>query len=1051
MNRVSTLAIILCLATTSASGQADVSSGELRGTVKDQSGAAIPNAKISASDVQHGVARGAVTDAAAGEYRIPLLPPGIYRVRIEAAGFTITTLDNVEIRVGDTVVLHTVLTLGPVGTEMTVTAEAPVVEPERTQQATTLDARRINNLPINRRDYLNFALLAPAVNETTALVDANDFRVAQTPQSGLSFGGSNGRGNAFTVDGTEAFVTSGGVRPTVGQEAVQEFQVNRSSFNAEMGGGQGGAINIVTKSGTNEVHGNVFGFLRHRDIQARNYFDPGKSAFTRQQSGATLGAPIVKDRTFIFAAYERLDRHETAFVPILQDRSAFGRLTGPQQQLADFFSAVPSPELRQLAAQLKAALITNNYPATLALFDKNSGVFPFSEGDNQFSFRLDHQFSQDDTFFLRGHADTVSNENSQFGALIGYSRGRDLKDRDIGVMISNTRVINRRWVSESRAMFDHHKISVIPVDPNGPDITIDGFGSFGRDIFLPSIDFERHFQAQQAFDYSSGGHAVKFGADVNPVRVNVFSETFFGGRFLFGEQIPLGEVINAATRDPNTAAGLAALLGRAGRADLIPNLQSPLTSVQAYNLGLPILYQQGFGNPNYLAWFKNFAFFLQDSWKIRPNFTLNLGARYELQGEPQILNTDTNNIAPRIGFAWSPGQQGRTVIRGGFGLYYGQVNTQIADIPATLDGVQIAQAAVTPLGIPGLNNPLTGQPLRSFDVYQALLAEGVIGRRRITRQDLAQFGLNPGPNSFGRVVFGITRDYVNPYSEQASFEIERAFGNWSMSAGYEFNRGMRLPRGLDYNLYYTGRTPGNVPTYGFYNPSILQYNWLESTASSFYHGLILQLQKRFSRRFALNAHYTFSKTIDDMTDFNDEYQPNDQLNARAERALSAFHQKHRAVVSGIFESPLKSGGGNGLAGRLFGDFNLAPILQASSGRPFNILVGYDNVGDNHPYTHRPHGAGRNIGQGPEFFTVDLRLARRFPLTENGRRNVEFTAEAFNLLNRTNFKNVNNTVGNVRLEDLPHPIVGQRGIPTNPLSFTSAFDPRQFQFGLKINF
>src|SRR5262249_51348458 len=149
--------------------------------------------------------------------------------------------------------------------------------------------------------------------------------------SGISFGGSNGRGNAFLIDGVENYLNSGGVRPSVSQEAVREFQINRNSYSAEFGNATGGMINVITRSGTNEVHGNLFGFLRHRDIQARNYFDPAKSAFTRGQEGATFSAPLQRDRTFVFLSFERLDRHETAFVPILQDRSAFGQLTSSQQ------------------------------------------------------------------------------------------------------------------------------------------------------------------------------------------------------------------------------------------------------------------------------------------------------------------------------------------------------------------------------------------------------------------------------------------------------------------------------------------------------------------------------------------------------------------------------------------------------------------------------------------------------------------------------------------------------------------------------------------------
>jgi hypothetical protein len=202
---------------------------------------------------------------------------------------------------------------------------------------------------------------------------------------------------------------------------------------------------------------------------------------------------------------------------------------------------------------------------------------------------------------------------------------------------------------------------------------------------------------------------------------------------------------------------------------------------------------------------------------------------------------------------------------------------------------------------------------------------------------------------------------------------------------------------------------------------------------------------------AFNAHYTFSKAIDEVTDFNSDWQPHDQLNARAERARSSFDQPHRIVINGVLESPMTPGRNRTVIENVLGGFVLSPVIVASSGRPFNVLAGFDNLGDNHPTTHRPLRAGRNIGRGPDYVSLDLRLMRRFPFGGEGRRSVDFIAEGFNLLNRTNFKSINNTVGAVTVEELPRPLVGRRSAPTSPLSFTSAFDPRQFQLGLKINF
>ena len=1039
---------LFCLLPTLAFGQAQVNSGHIKGTVVDASGGVLTGVKVTASDPDRAITRSAQTDSS-GAYNLPLLPPSVYRLRFEVTGFATAVLEGVEVRVGDKVILRTEMSLSPMATEVNVTAETPVIEPERTQQANTIESLRIQNLPINRRNYLDFALLAPGVVETSDMVDGTDYRVVQTPQSGLSFGGGNGRGNAFSIDGVENYYNSGGVRPSISQEAVQEFQINRNSFSAEIGGAFGGAVNIVSKSGTNEFHGNVFGFLRQRDIQARNYFDPGKSAFTRAQSGTTAGGPLVRDKSFFFAALERLDRHETAFVPIYQDRAAFGRLTPSQQQLVDFFLASKSPQLVGLTQAMQVALLPN--ARTLDLFDRNSGNFPFSEANTGFSLRLDQRLNDRHSLFFRGNLTKHFSQNAQFGALLAFNRGRSFEMLDGTTAASHTFVVNPRWVVETRAAFAYNRLDVLPTDPYGPGIDITGYGMFGREIFLPSSTFDRHWQFQQVWNLRRSKHEVKFGVDINPVKDVARSETFFAGRFSFGSRVPLGLVLNSVMKDPNFATSLGGTLAAMGQAQLIPNLSATLTALQSFNLGLPEFYQQGFGDPNWSGWSKRNNFFLQDGWRVLPRLTLSLGVRYELEANSQPVGTDPNNVAPRFGFAWTPTAAGKTVLRGGYGLFYSQINLQVANIADTLAGKQIAQSFISLTGIPGLNNPRTGQPLTAADVYQTLLAQGVIGRRAITRQDLEQFNLRPSTTAPGSVVFGIVPDFVNPYAHQASFEIEHALGLWALSVGYNFNRAAHLVKILDQNLYYSGRRPDGTPTFGFYNPLLSQKNIFESTANSFYHALIVQAAKRFSRHFAFTAHYTWSKAMDETTDFNTDFEPQDQLNARAERALSCFHQPHRFVANAVLESPLQPGRGQSLVRNILGGFTFSPIAVVAAGRPFNVLTGVDNVGDNHSTTHRPLRAGRNIGKGPDYFSFDARLGRKFQLGRSERRNIEFIAEGFNLLNRTNFKSLNNTVGAITVEELPRPLVGRRAIPTAPLAFTSAFDARQFQFGLKVNF
>jgi hypothetical protein len=1039
---------LIALAAATLYSQAQSSSADLKGTVSDPSGASIPRAVLTITDPKTGFTR-TMNSGQDGDFLFRVLPPSQYNLRVEAPGFAAKTLSNVELRVGETVTIDIPMGLQQTGTEVQVSAELPVIETARYQQSSTVEYRSIANLPINKRNYLDFALLTPGVSNTNNLADGTDYRVAQTPHSGLSFGGGNGRANGFFIDGLENVNNSGGVRYSVSQEAVQEFQINRNSFSAEYGWTSGGTVNIVTRSGTNNVHGNLFGFLRHRAIQARNYFDPGKSSFTRVQAGATFGAPIRRDKTFVFLGFERLDRHETEFVTILQDRSVLTRLTDSQQQLFDYFAQSGNLLLGVVALQGRRLLVPASNPNVSRLFDQNSGTFPLSETSPAVSYKLDHFFSERHNMFFRGNYNTISQRNSQLGALVGFNRGRSFDICDGTIAIADNFVPNERWVVETRAMFNYNRQHVIPNDPNGPEINVEGFGLFGREIFLPSSTYERHYNFLQNISFHSGSHTLKFGYDVNPVRDNVQSQTFFSGRFNFGQAIPLSSLFASALGDPNFPATVTSVLESQGRPDLIRNLNSPITALQAYSLGLPTFYQQGFGDPAWIGWSKRYGMYLQDSWLARRGLTLNFGLRYDVEVNPPVLGTDPNNFAPRFGFAWAPGK-GRTVVRGAYGIYYSPTYAQYANVAETLSGTQIRQVLIPLTGFPLVTNPRTGRPVTSSDIYGTLLGSGIIGSRKIDESDLLQFGLRVAPGLPGRVVFG-SDPVINPYSQQASLEIERAVADYTFSVAYNFNRGTHIGRTLGRNVFYTGRLADGRPTFGRFDPSILQLNVFAYNANSFYHAGILQVQKRMRRHFGLNAHYTWSKAIDESTDFNSDFSPHDQLNARAERALSAFHQAHRVVANAVIESPLKSGRDRSLYDNVFGNWLVAPIVQYNSFRPFNLLTGVDTLNDGYITNKRPHKAGRNIGQGPDFFSMDLRISRRFPFRQDGSAGLEFIAEGFNMLNRTNFRTVNHTVGDVPLESLPTPVRAFRGSPSQPLAYTSALEPRQFQFGLKISY
>jgi hypothetical protein len=1030
---------LLALGATAAFPQAQSNSGDLGGSILDQSGAAISKARLQLSDPDRAIYREAQSGPQ-GEFRFPVVPPGRYRLKVEADGFNTKLIDGVEVRVGDSVSLKVQMEVGAIQQQIEVQADAPVVDAERIQQATTIGLGRIRDLPINRRNYLDFALLSPATASTTDLVDGTDYRVAQTPQSGISFGGGNGRGNGFFIDGVENYINSGGVRQSVSQEAVQEFQINRNSASAEFGWASGGTVNIVTRSGGNSYHGNLFGFLRHRSIQARNYFDPQKSAYTRSQSGATLGGPIVKDRTFFFTAFERLDRHETSFVPILQERSAFNAPTASQRSLLAALNASNNPTLMGLSRSLTGALTPGLNPFVTGLFQSNSGTFPFSESSNNVSARIDHRFSGRHSLYWRGSIATLNNENSQFGALVAYNRGRDFDTWDGATMINDSLILGSSWVVETRAMFNFNHIAVRTVDPYGPEMNVTGFGFFGREIFLPSRTDERHYQVMQNWSRHSSAHDTKFGFDINPVRDLANTETFFSGRFNFGEAVPLQSIIAGAAGSA-AVAQIAGYLQAAGQASLVSTLSQPVSALQSLSLGLPTFYQQGFGNPIWIGWSKRFGFFAQDSWRLTRSFTLSLGVRYDLEVNEPVLGTDRNNFAPRAGFAWSPGSSQRFVLRGGYGLYYMPTNLQVADIADALSGRYINQVFVPLTGIPQIVNPATGRPATSADIFQGLLRQGVIGRRTITPADLKQFGIPVGPGLPLRVEFG-SDPLRQGYAQQASLEIERGFGDWALSAAYNFNRGLGVARITGRNLFYTGQFRADgTPVYGRTDPTLLQKNIFTYDGNSAYHALILQAQRRMRANLTFNAHYTWSKAMDDVTDFNSDFSPMDQLCKRCEWALSPFHHAHRVVVNAVYQSP---------ASNVFlQDWTIAPIVSANSFRPFNILAGVDLNGDNYTTNDRPFPAGRDIGRGPGFVAFDMRISRRFRLGAET-RSLEFLAEAFNLANHTNFRTVNNTVGAIPLSSLPNPIVGVAGAsPTTPLAFTSANDARQFQLGIKL--
>ncbi len=1080
------LFVVLCLALAASANvawaQASGSTAELRGQVADANGAAIPNAKLTLTDTAKGTARTGVSDAA-GAYAFIGLLPSVYELKVEAANFT-SGLTRLELTVGQLGVADVTLKAGGVTEQIEVVAGTEVVETARTEQSAVIDNKQIANLPINRRNFLDYALLTPGVVDADNIADSSDFRVGQTPQSGLSFGGNNGRGNMVQVDGAETLGSSGGVQATVSQEAVQEFQVVRNSYSAEFGGAAGGIINIVSKSGSNRYFGSAFGLFRDKSLDARNAFDfnpQGQSPFNRQQYGGSFGGALKQDKTFFFSALERLRQKRTVFLN-LNDASQFDLNANStnstirlQATLFDFLANSPATPaaLRPVVAPLRAALTTTNYARTLQLFSQASGQFPFKESQTQFSTRLDHNFSDKSTGYARINFTDGVFENQAAGSLTAVSRGRKFDGFNGGILLSHNYQLSSTTLNELKLQFSHTRSDFLANDPNGPEINIEGFGFFGRDIFLPSKTIERHYDIYDNFSKIAGNHSFKFGGSAFIHDISSSSDTFFGGRFNFGAAIPLSNIIalNPAL-GPAVATGLSQFLQAANPA-LLPALATPITALQSYNLGLPIVYQQGFGDPSANSWTNRYGFYAQDAWQIASNFTLNYGLRYSLHDEPFFIPTYKRDWQPRASFAWDPFKNGKTVVRGGGGIFVGFLNNAVANVTTELSGmgdpgninIVLATATSNALGLP-----------TSFTVYQTLLARGVIGQRPIVLSDItaAPISLTPGPGRPLEVRFRLGPDYRNPTTYQASFGVQRDLGKgFSADVNYLYVRGAHITRNRDINQFKASgpvnplnpdggatfvRFPATGQTTDFRTPTRLQDNVYETTANSFYHALTMQVQKRFANRFSLNAHYTLSRAVDEVTDYNSDFSAQNPLNLRLDRALSSFDQRHRFVASGVLQSPFEN--------PFAKDWSLAPILVAQSGRPVNLLLGFDANADGRSQSDRPGQAGRNTARSEPFYSFDMRLARRFLVKEN--RFLEFTMEGFNLFNRTNLLGINNTLGAACITSdaasfTPCTAAGAVRItnfnlrgrrdrkPTESLGFTSAADARQFQLGVRFNF
>jgi Carboxypeptidase regulatory-like domain/TonB dependent receptor len=1089
-------------------------SGDIKGTVTDPSGAVVTNATVTATDVEKGIKHTVATDNN-GQYRLTGMPPATYSVSVSKSGFQPEVAKNVVVTLGQTSTVDFPMKVSQVSEQIEVTTEPPAVETEKSAQANVISEQYIRELPINRRDYLTYTQLAPAVSDSSRLTSDQDYRVKQTPQSGMSFYGSNGRGNSVTVDGGEVNDDSGGVRLNMSQDAVQEFQINRSNYGADLGGASGATINIVTKSGGNDVHGALFGLFRNDAMDAANPFSisqalaPGdvfnpanadvrgkhvKDTLTRQQFGGSIGFPIKKSKTFLFSSFEGLLGDAQNSVPLVSNTSSL-RPTGLQQPIISGLAALPgNPPVPCLTGQpaLPAAtcagiltnILTVSNGATSSPLNKflvsqlenNGGLFPYTTRLFLASSRFDHQFSDRNQVALRYSFGHDREENPDLTSLVGFSRGSSVKAFDHTLLGSWFHQFSGKTLNEARVQWNYANFDVVPNTPGEVGLNIPGFGDVGTQIFLPNFTIMRRYEFADNVSLVRGKHNFKFGGYELYRGNHSESHTFFPGRFVFGN-LP-GGLLSPCLQVP-AACGLT-------------TAAATISPLQSVSLGLPQFYQQGFGDPIYNYPRPFTAFFAQDQWTMSTNFTFNIGVRYELDSQYGALATDKNNFAPRASFAWDPFKDHKTVIRAGYGMFFSPIYGQIADVVQTLGLVngnrQIAQTFVPLTGVPGFPPSLT-----SAAIFQTLFAQGKVqcttpaagNAACITPADLTQFGINithTGPVPPLSVLFSGQPNYKNPYSQQAEFGIEREITRgWSASLSGIYVHTIGLPVAVDQNALATAPTSNITLANGVVVPV---RNFNTSTNNSLTPGLapcggaaivtcfasptLLQSDVYSSKGSALyegaileikgriSSHVQLLTNYTLSKAFDTTTDFNSDFGPQDNTKLFA----ERALSSFDQRHKVVVAGifdtGNA-HGPILSGFQLSPIIRFNSGHPFNLLAGSDVNGDRHSTNDRPVGAARNTGKGPDYTSFDMRLTRRFKMGE--RANLQLLAEGFNLLNHVNYASVNSIVGprpDVTLGLTNFNVSGRAIDPTvtpvsTPLVFTSAFPMRQLQLGVRILF
>jgi outer membrane receptor protein involved in Fe transport len=1032
---------LLVLALSAVAFAQSTTTGSIGGVVSNPNKEVVPGASVTVKNIGTNKEDTATTDDT-GRFKVANLQPGNYAVTVNSSGFSPMTVENVVVEIGRETTLEVALSVGPVTGTVDVSAEAPVINTTQQDFSTNINQTSINELPINGRRWSNFALLTPGA------VPDGTFGL-------ISFRGISGLLNNNTIDGgdnNQAFFAEERGRTrisySISQAAIREFQVNTSSYSAEYGRSAGGVVNAITKSGTNEFHGGAFYYQRNNKWGARNplatrtqlingVFTPVgyKPEDVRHQFGGTIGGPIVKDKAFFFFSYD--------------------------QQNRDFpgLSIFSSSSFLNLSTANRNAIIARGVTSAqvdtaLNFLNSISGPVPRTGDQKLFLPKLDWTINDKNTLTvsynrLRWESPAgIQTQATNTRAIDNF--GDDFVAIDaVNVKLASTlspNLLNEfrmQWGRDNETQFSQPPAPGEPTNgPGGrsPQTFIQNGFSFGMPEFLERAAFpdERRWQFANTLTLTSGNHTLKWGGDINFVKDIINNLRFMGGEFNYTGANGLPDFIVDYTNFTTNGAIRALVPGASGSATA--NNGFCVGSTRRAGKCYAGNFNQGFGVLGLNMKTTDLNFFLQDDWRVTPRFTLNLGLRYEYQLNPDPINVnpalpqtnnkvdDRNNFGPRIGFAYDVSGDGKTSIRGGWGLYYGRVinSTVYNSLVNTGVGIDRGQRQFTtsannlPTACTGTNPPTNADNCALLPIYPNLL---------------------PSSNPPVGAVQYFSSDFQLPQIHQWDFIVEREIArNTVVSASYLGSFGNSLPNFVDTNLPPPTRLvamsvsggPFNGATYltpiftgSRPNTSFAQITEIRSDVFSKYHALVLQANRRLTKGLQFQTNYTLSRASDNgqsSVTFTSNNLPFNAFDQSGEDGLSAFDRRQKFVASVVYSpNPFKEGA----AKHIFNGWTIAPILNAFSGqRVTGNISGTLNPQSFGFASNQTPGGGvngsggatrfalvpRNFFKQPNIWYVDARLSRRFSITENTK--LEFLVEGFNVFNRTQITGVNTTLYNI---------------------------------------